>query len=323
MANELMKIEVPENMLALLQEHPELAGLMQELATGTSSGPTYPQIKLKGTRFRMVDGDLDQVLKTTEIKVAILRAKEKPERRYYIKPYVEGEEQVPDCESENGITPDADCVCPQNTSCAGCRHNVWGTGTKADGTPSGGKACKERKLITVAPVDKDGVVFEKAFGLSIPPTSLTPYGNYIDQLKLHGIKIPALVITTIGFADANHPILTFAYGGTLSPVEAGKAIKLMTAPETVGIITVGSTPPALSAPVVASAPPVTLIPEPGVVNPEVIPPPADSPKKKGRPVKTVTTSPFGETTEIPQEPKEPTDNADPAAVAKALGIPFE
>jgi len=307
-------------MLALLKEHPELAGLMQELAAGTSSGPTYPQIKLKGTRFRMIDGEIDELLKVVELRVAILRAKEHPERSYYVKPYVEGEEQAPDCKSENGITPDADCVYPQNTSCAGCRHNAWGTGTKADGTPSGGKACKERKLIVVAPVDKDGIVFEKAFGMSIPPTSLTPYGKYVDQLKMHGVKIPAFVITTIGFADANHPILTFAYSATLKVSEQAKVIKLMTAPETVGIITVGST--SLPAPVVAAPPALpapVVAPEPVVVVPT---PPADPPKKKGRPAKTTTTSPFGETTaEAPQEPEEePEDNADPAAIAKALGM---
>jgi hypothetical protein len=293
-----------------------MAGLLDELAAGTSSGPAYPQIKMKNARFRIVDGENDQILKTTEITVALLRAKEKPERRFYLKPYVEGEEQAPDCKSSNGIVPDADSVDKQNSCCEGCQHNAWGTGKKADGTPSDGKACQERKLIVVAPVDQDGVVTEKAFGLSIPPTSLTPYNKYLSQLKLHGVKIPGIVITSIGFADANHPMLTFEYAGMLKPAEAAKAVKLMMSTEVASIISVSAPAPAEPTPEPAT-PPVEEKPV------EPTPPPVEEKKKRG-PKPKAQTSAFGETTASEPETKEVDDTPDDdaAAVAKALGIPF-
>lgn len=326
MANDLMKIEAPEYMLSMVKDNPELEGLMQELSAGTGGGAMYPQIKLKGTRFRIIDGDADQILKTTEINVAILRAKEKPERVFYVGAFNPDEERSPDCKSTNGVVPDADSVCKQNSSCEGCSQNAWGTGKAADGTPSKGKACKERKLIVVAPISPNGVITEKAFGLSIPPASISSYGSYISQLKLHGIKVPGMVITTIGFKeDSNFPTLTFSYGGTLALSEAGKAIKLMVSPEVASIINKETSAAPIFAPEKDTAVSEhAAAPAPEEADPVPDPAPAPEKPKRGRKPKSEDTA-FGRADEPDsvQELSDAPDQPDPSEIAKALGIPFE
>jgi hypothetical protein len=322
MANELVKVEIPSYLAKIMADNPELMVINDEAVGGISSGQTYPQIKLKGTRFRIVDGETDTILKTTEIQVVIFRAKERPERVFYLGSFNPDEEKAPDCQSLNGICPAPGTPNPQNSVCDGCHNNVWGTGKNPDGTPSKGKACKERKLVVVAPYGPDGVT-ERSFGLSIPPASLTLFGNYVKQLKLHGAALP-MVITTISFSeDSNFPMLTFKFDGVLSPSDIAKVMTMMHSPETLNIIEMP--PAALPAPATIKEVPPETHHEAAPADPP--PPPADPPKeRKPRAKKGDAQTAFGGGEPAPEDPGEETghtgNDAMPSTddVRKALGL---
>jgi hypothetical protein len=304
MANELVKVEIPSYLAKIMADNPEMMGINDEAVGGISSGKTYPMIKLKGTRFRIVDGDTDTVLKSTEIQVVVFRAKERPERVFYLGAFNPDEEKSPDCQSDNGICPNKNVSAPQNSVCEGCHNNVWGTGKNADGTPSKGKACKERKLLVVAPYGPETGVTEKSFGFSIPPTSLTNFGKYVNQLKVHGVALP-MVVTTISFnEDSNFPVLSFNHAGVLSAADAAKVIGMMHSPETLSIIDVQP-----------AAPQIIHTPEPES-DPEPEPSPPPPKERKPRVKKETAASAFGEG-EV-EESKEALPGVDD--IRKALGL---
>lgn len=337
MANELVEVKIPSYLSTILAANPELEELNKELGAGFAGSPAYPQIRVKGMRFRVIDGDIDTVLKSLEIPVVVLRAKEHPERSFYMKPFVEGEEVSPDCCSSNGVTPNADYHI--NATCAGCAHNVWGTGKKSDGTPSDGKACKERKFIVVAPVDANGIVTEKAFGMSLPTKSGTPWSQYVKQLDIHGVKVP-LVVTKIGFSEKeSYPVFTFTYGGPVLESEIPKIVRLIKAPEVLSMIDakVPTMPPTM--------PPTTPTPTPPTMPPTMPPTetaaekekrhrrtkaemeaakaaeakPTDNPFEAAEPETKPADNPFeSATSEVVQDPGVPSQ----AAIAAALGLPF-
>lgn len=227
----------------------QLGHLNAEASAGLSAGQ-YPLIKLSGTRFVLVKDGEEKTVKSLELKVVVLRAKQGFEKRFYAEAYDPNSSEVkaPDCYSMNGQTPEAGCSNPQNTACAGCKQNQFGSGVNQNGEATKGKACSDRKLLAVLYPNPDTKALE-IYGLSLPPASLKAFGAYVGTLTANNVPMPA-AFTVIGFDEkSSYPVLTFSFGGVMGEKEAGQVIPMIESPEVKTIIEA-------KAPAVSPVPPV-------------------------------------------------------------------
>lgn len=250
----------PSYLAALLQQHPELASINQEALSG-SAKPMPPAIVAdKGKFLIKADGNETVItfpdnaqnqaagivgMPVPMLQAVVLKAKPGKEKAYYVAKYTPGQEaQSPDCYSEDGVTPAADCRLKQCETCASCPQNVFGSGSDASGNPSGGKACSDKKVLAIFAA---GSVYRFA----VPPASLSgkrPSGlgmswdAYCNQLSAKGLPLPA-VITTVSFdqGDTDYK-LNFNFGGMLAEQQLVKLLPLMDTPEVKDVITPRSAP---------------------------------------------------------------------------------
>jgi hypothetical protein len=171
---------------------------------------SFPRISIRGKQFRFKVEDQEKALSPGQnLDVIILTANplNGVAKVYYEKAYVAGESEAPDCSSSNGLYPDMDIAHPQNNMCQGCPQNAWGSGRRADGSPSKGKACSDTKdLFVVLPGHADKMFFQ----IRIPATSLkslSTLGRKLESKKLASYAI----VTTLSFADTDHPQLVFDF----------------------------------------------------------------------------------------------------------------
>jgi hypothetical protein len=197
----------------------------------------YPIIKTSGTRFVLVKDGEEKMVRTLELKVVVLRAKQGFEKRFYAKKYDpnSSEAAAPDCYSLDGDKPAANCSNPQNTACAGCKWNQFGTGTDQNGHPGKGKACADRKVLAVLYPNPDTKTLD-VYGLSLPPASLKAFAGYVKTLTTNQIPLPA-AFTTIGFDEkSSYPVMSFNYGGTMDEKALGQVIPMIESAEVKAII---------------------------------------------------------------------------------------
>lgn len=267
---------VPAHITSLFAQ---LSQINKEASEGISVG-MYPLIKLNGTRFVLVKDGQETPVKSMELRVVVLRAKQGFEKRYYAGAYdpTSTEAKAPDCYSMNGQTPEPGCAKPQNSSCAGCAQNAFGTGKDANGNPGKGKACSDRKLLAVLYPNPDTKKLE-IYGLSLPPASLKKFGAYVDTLTKNNVPLPAAT-TVIGFDDkTSFPVLTFEFGGLLGEAELAQIVPMIESDDVKAIIDA-------SAPAVSPVPPAISASAPVTSGFGFEPEPAEKPKKE-KPLKVV------------------------------------
>ena len=185
--------------------------LSAALTGGLSSGQSFPKISIKGSRFRIKEGDTETVLDSTNLDVVIVGANPRLSKTWYAKQWdKDAEPSGPDCSSLDGISPDPESTDPQNDLCASCPQNAWGSKV----TPTGQqvKACSDTKrLAVVAADDSSGPVYL----LSVSPAALKGLNQYQKELAVRGIP-PEIVKTRVSFdTDASFPKLKFTFGGFL------------------------------------------------------------------------------------------------------------
>ena len=144
-----------------------------------------------------------------------------PTNAYWDESY-SGANNPPDCSSMDGkagIDQDG------NThDCASCPHNQWGSGTKPDGTAGRGKACKNMRRVYVL---REGEMFPLL--LTLPPTSLKNFGNFVAKRVLGKGQRPASVLTEVSLKKAtsgdgiSYSQATFKVIGTLPAEKAEEA----------------------------------------------------------------------------------------------------
>jgi hypothetical protein len=185
--------------------------LAASLTGGLTSGQSFPRISIKGARFRIVEGDTETVLDSTNLDVVIVGANPRLSKTWYAKQWdANAEATGPDCFSLDGVSPDPEAADPQNDLCASCPQNAWGSKI----TPTGQqvKACSDTKrLAVVAADDPSGPVYL----LSVTPAALKGLNQYQKELTVRGIP-PEIVKTRVSFdTDASFPKLKFTFGGFL------------------------------------------------------------------------------------------------------------
>lgn len=254
------------------------SALGASLTGGISEGESFPRISIKGSRFRIVEGDTETVLDTTTLEIVIVGANPKLSKTWYAKAWTpESEPSAPDCFSLDGIKPDASAEDPQNDLCASCPHNAWGSKTAPNGQQL--KACSDQKrLAVVAADDPEGAVYL----LSVTPAALKGLNQYHKELSVRGIP-PEIVKTKVTFdTNASFPKLQFGFGGFLDEDEQAAVDQLFGTDE-IKMITGELVKQPVELPKIAQAPKVAPKPAVKEVEPEVEPAPAPAPEPEAAP----------------------------------------
>jgi hypothetical protein len=257
------------------------SALAQSLSGGIGGGENIARISLKGSRFRIKDGDTETVLPNTHLDIVIVGANPRLSKTWYAKTWTpDAEPAAPDCFSLDGVRPSAESTDPQNDICATCPHNAWGSKV----TPMGQKikACSDQKrLAVVAADDPTGPIYL----LSVTPAALKGLNQYQKELAMRGIA-PEIVKTRISFdTNASFPKLVFGFGGFLDEA-AMEAVDHLFGSDEVKVITGEevAAPQPVPAPVEKPKPQlVKAAPAPAPVEEveEETPAPAPAPKKRG------------------------------------------
>lgn len=243
---------VPAHIAARMKQPSSLA---QSLASGLGGGPEFPRISIKGSRFRIKDGDAETVLKETELPVIIVGANPRLSKAYFAKAWdPDADAVMPDCYSLDGVRPHPESESPQNDLCATCEFNKFGSKITPQGTET--KACADKKrLAVVAANSPEGPVYL----LEVTPAALKGLNAYQKQLTMRGLS-PELVVTTVGFdTNASFPKLSFDFGGFLEE-DAMAAVDSLLGSEEVITVTGErevpvATPPAKPKPTLVKAKP--------------------------------------------------------------------
>lgn len=170
------------------------AGVPQENDLGAGVSQGFGLIGYKGKVWSIRSrGEEHQLMREdgdgprSSIEVVIVKASPVIGKIYYIKGYVEGSNEAPDCFSSNGITPDSSSTAKQADTCALCQHNKWGSApTRAGQPPSKGKACADSKRYAVVPLgDIPNELYGGPLLLRVPAASMgagADYGTMMNKL---------------------------------------------------------------------------------------------------------------------------------------------
>lgn len=151
------------------------------------------RISLRGGKFRMVvNGEEILTSNSDVLNVVIVNAAKDVSRTFYAKAYNPKEDAViPDCWSNDGVTPDASAEEPQHHNCAECPQNVKGSGA------GGGRACRHFRRVAVALADDIGgdvyqlqLASKSIFGKG--DLSHMPFEQYVKYVGSQGYNLNTL-----------------------------------------------------------------------------------------------------------------------------------
>lgn len=101
------------------------------------------------------------------------------------------------------LAPHEKAGSPQSDDCASCKHNQWGS----DPRGGRGKACENRVKIALVPADADEN--SEVYVLSVSPTAVKHWANYVNGLRAVD-RHPIEVVTTLSFdPNAAYPTVRF------------------------------------------------------------------------------------------------------------------
>ena len=234
-----------------------------DLISTVSTG--FPVVSIKGKIFAIVRGGdrttmmnpKDPDSPATAIEVVLLKGNKGVSKVYYAKGYQEGgEDQKPDCYSNEGVKPEDNSKNPQSKQCSTCAHNQWGS--KIGDNGGKGKACQDSKRLAIAAAG----LINDPYLLRVPPASIKALSEYAAALQKRNLHY-SQVVTKIAFeAEAATPKLTFKAMGYL-PEAAYNEVKAVVDTEVVasilgtGVVAVDETVAALDKPVAVVEKPKT------------------------------------------------------------------
>ena len=192
---------------ALVLSSPPAWAVSAEVSDNFAGGITlgFPRIAIKGSRWRIRQGENETVLNDFHIDVVLLDANPNVSKSYYAKAYAPDSAEAPDCASDDGITPNVGVTSPQAMNCATCPHNVWGSKL----TPSGkqAKACADQKhLAVLGATSLDGEIY----ALTLPPASLKGLALYVNTLNGKHVDVRAAVTRLTFDSSSDFPLIQFA-----------------------------------------------------------------------------------------------------------------
>jgi hypothetical protein len=201
----------------------EMSDIAKALAGGGASGK---RVSIKGGVFRLIsDGKEIAAVDERFLDVVIVKAAPKVARVFYAAKYdKDATAAKPDCQSNDGDTPDSNSKNKQSDTCAACPQNVAGSGT------GNTRACRyQQRLAVVLANNIEGDVMQ----LSLPATSIfgkdegdnRPLQAYARWLVAQGVD-PSTVVTRMKFDTASEsPKLFFKAMRWLTDDEFAEATK--------------------------------------------------------------------------------------------------
>ena len=258
-------------------------------------GGGFGVLSIKGGRFALIKDGVRNILfnpdnpeaPASHLELVFLKANPRLSKIFYLKGYVEGSTEKPDCSSANGVNPDPGVPAPHFEACATCPNNFWGTGNGGKG-----KACQDNRRIAVAALTN----LDEPLLLRVPPASLKALASYAKWLADRNVPAMNTVVTQVGFdlAEAT-PHLVFkavsflnddTYTEAVAVAESetvGQIIGTLNIPEeTEAAPAIKGTPPKIKPEAVAKA-----VAQPAVVeddeDDEEAAPVAPAPKPKAAP----------------------------------------
>lgn len=201
----------------------------------SSGGSTIRRIQLSNGRTfkRIVSGEQIGKAVPNQLDVIVVDWLMEPSRKFYAGAFdPNAKATLPDCWSNDGVSPEAGAKNKQAPSCAACPKNVKGSGSNGKG-----KACRyERRLAVLVAGDPSGDVYQ----ISIPGASLfsdndgSIYGfeGYKKFLFANDEALDTVVTRIIYDAEADTAKVGFKAARHLTETEAAFVDAAQDDPET-------------------------------------------------------------------------------------------
>lgn len=218
MANPTNALAIIGNLkISTIAKESKFAG--QEFGAGIAA--PFPVIGYKGGKWSIRHRGTNTMLMRKDaqgrdegplpfLELVALHVASNHSKTYYAKAYKDGDEEVPDCWSTNGLAPDAAAPNKQNPTCKDCKWNAFGSRTNV-ATGAKGKACADYRRMAVVPYKdlRNTIMGGSPMLLRVPPASLGAVGEFSDLLKANSVPYYAIAIR-VGFeAQLAYPKLTF------------------------------------------------------------------------------------------------------------------
>lgn len=182
------------------------AGLVAPRAAAGIQGAQPPRISIAANKFTLIDAagnerpytallrnpdgtpvrdQMGNVFRqpSQELEIVIVDANEHVSKVFYAGAYSPGSNDAPTCWSDNGVGPSVSASTPQNSVCATCPHNAWGSAI-SNVSQKQTKACSDSKKIAAIVVDDESGI---AYQLRIPPASLKNFKAMIQVVTSSSI----------------------------------------------------------------------------------------------------------------------------------------
>lgn len=197
-----------------------------EFSDGIRRG--FAVVSLRGKVWRIVhQGNERAVMRPDNPKEAaasltcvLIRANKGLAKVFYVDGYTEGNNEAPDCYSNDGVRPDRSIPVPQNNNCALCPQNVWGSKVTDQGKPT--KACADSKRLAILPAGDpaqlsedalldtlDNTLFGGAMLLRVPAASMSDLAAYEAQWLAQGWPLHQMVTQLSFDIDTAYPKIVF------------------------------------------------------------------------------------------------------------------
>jgi hypothetical protein len=262
----------------------EMSDIAKALAGGGAANGK--RVSIKGGVFRLIsDGKEIAAVDERFLDVVIVKAAPKVARVFYAAKYdKDATATAPDCQSNDGDTPDSKSKNKQSDTCASCPQNVAGSGT------GNTRACRYQQRLAVTLANNiEGDVMQ----LSLPATSIfgkdegdnRPLQAYARWLVAQGVD-PSTVVTRMKFDTASEsPKLFFKAMRWLTDDEFAEATKQGATAEAKKAITMDATGMDMGKPADAlkGKAPAKAAPAPEAEEEDEAPAPAPKAKAKAKP----------------------------------------
>jgi hypothetical protein len=212
-------------------------------------------IALNGEKTTIQKKDADgDVVAVTTLKVVILDQNPVRGRAYYgNKAYDPKQAAMPECWSDDNVTPSKFVKTPVAPNCAGCPMSEKGSRKSDNGKET--KACSEHQFIAVVPAFN---LDHEPLRMKLPITSIWDgqnkandeagwfaFKNYTDFLRAHQVDHTAMLVTKMKFDSAvgiTYPKVLFARDRFLSDEEIDKLVPVIQSEKVKALISTSWTP---------------------------------------------------------------------------------
>lgn len=202
---------------------------------------SFPVLSIRGKVFRVRADGQEQAYKDPQtghpyayLDVVLVNASPNLAKSYYVKGFVDGDLNPPDCWSLDSIRPDPSVVNKINPTCLDCPMNAFGSRVTPDGKAA--KACSDARRMAVVLPHNLVQPEPMALLLRVPQSSLKNLRGYVELLARHGYE-PGGCVTRLSF-DYNeaYPKVMFNFVGPVTDQEFALIVQMADSPMIAGML---------------------------------------------------------------------------------------